>query len=418
MSGGSHITQAFDVSNYFENPYLNQLDYPLIYVGSFLDTVWTFLDTKKSLKTLRLYTNKNLIGPNSSNIFTQYFNHLNEPLPNYQKAAETISGMWKDESAKIKDQSKLSNYVSIKFPHTSWLTPIEMKNVVKKISQIDASTRKAAFNIADNIDIILLSATNIPTGFSFNGFTQNLPYFLPANYQNQNYVIEQIDAPDLIFYPPAEFFDGSLNHYINDIMPLPSIQEPINIVIKEFKPNSKRYTNLYLFTHHKVDANDPLATTLEVNKIYFGYIYTNPEGLTKITAWNNQNDDYQEHQKEEEYDDDDDEFYPAIFDEPSIIEKDFDPNALQQLIAQVETKATKGLKTVTNIEQTVAKKAKGIIPQKIQRSRQEHENIEKISNIIDLLHTLPEIPEQEDFKIFKVIDIVHELNQGRNASAG
>ncbi|MCX5923542.1 MAG: hypothetical protein NTU89_03150 [Candidatus Dependentiae bacterium] len=243
--GGKKILESYNITNKLDNISLEQINYPIINIGSTFESTFT--------KILPVSLEK-------INFFESYFKLLNEIPPNYQKALSIMA------------QNGKENYGSIRFQNTSWFSPIQYKKEVKELSQIAMSTRKKSILINNEIKIIILNANYIPKSLIFNAECDALlPWLLPANYHNQNYYFESLRMPNI-----KDSFHNVLIRLLQS-----SIKEPINIIFKHIQIGSKELFNVLCFIHES-DSNP--------NEPRTGYIYTNKKGETKTASWPSNND--------------------------------------------------------------------------------------------------------------------------------
>lgn len=400
FSGGQKIGKAFDISNQFNNLNLEKITYPIILLGSFFAP--TFLQYHIKIpfaeSKVQLYTEKLLYGPSAyinNNMYQNYFKCLNQAPINYEGAAQSISQVF-NFSVKWVNRWSIANFVSIKYPNTSWFVPIELKteeefqkiqnlsvkkleqiqkkqrqfegilkddnlleevesnrleNIAKKyekfgqkISQIEA-LNQSIIKINQDKKVILLQANFIDTLILANSV--KLPIFLAINHYNQNYVIQKITAPLLPINHP-QYTYTQVHEIIHNLLPVEQIQEPINIVIKELQGKSKIIKNIYAFTQR----------TLKIKKYNFpdeeslvsGYMYTDVDNVTKIATWPA------------------DENYPT-----QVKERSFPLKKLQECIAEVEQNACKNQKDFSEVSKTLKKQQLSTIPKYVVESREKFE---------------------------------------------
>ncbi len=398
-SGGKKIVKTFDIANQFNNINLEKISYPIIFIGSFFALTSGLFDPQLPFSELfpQLYTSNFLYGlPDwkKSNYHRNYFNYLNDDPIDYEGAAESVIDIF-DFNNKNINFDLISNYASIKYPHTSWFTPLELKTeqerenvqfaemkknqrmnikaiqsvsvgdqnsvqgkagtlqsgdikkplkIVKKISQIEASTTSIITIDYDDtpIEIVLLQA-NVIKQINIDGAYYKLPVFLPVNYHNQNYVINLIKAPD--YWENSEIENSQNFHQMmRYFLPIPSIEEPVNIVIKELQTSNEIYTNVYAFTHKILSIKKGLSSNR--NKRVSGYMYTDSKNQTKIVTWPSG----QEFPTESS---------PRAFSSQKALE----------FIAEVEQKAAKNLKSFENIESMLATEPKPEVFKEVERSK-------------------------------------------------
>ncbi len=397
-SGGKKIVEAFDVSNQFNNINLEKLSYTIIFVGTFFASTYgvSKIELPFLEKNPKLYTSNFLYGlPDSSksNCYRNYFKALHDDPINYEKAAQSISDVFDFKNKKI-NFDVISNYVSIKYPNTSWFTPVELKteqereNVqfaemkknqrinlkavksayfdgqssvqakidvsqsndikkplefVKKISQLEALTKSIITIDCDDtpIEIVLLQA-NVIEQININGPYYQLPVFLPINHFNQNYVINFINAVD--YWGNSEIEScRSFHEIMRYFLPIPSIKEPVNIVIKTLKTSNESYTNVYAFIRKVVTGKR--SRNSNKNEFVSGYMYTDQNNQIKIVTWPSKQE------------------YP----------KECRPEALSaqkalEFIVEVEQKAFKNLKSFENIESMLKTEPKPEVVKEVERS--------------------------------------------------
>ncbi|HSW76347.1 MAG TPA: hypothetical protein VLG50_04855 [Candidatus Saccharimonadales bacterium] len=316
--GGKKLLDTFKLTNQFNNINLEQIHYPLIFIGSFFTTIYKFY-IYKPYKLFSQY----FMGPSIDYKLTKYFNYLNQTPSDYIQAAHLISDVYSPENNLLHPQ----NIVSIKMPHTSWFTPI--KEVAKSeqiISQIEALTSPEII-IQKNTKVVLLSANLIPK------IIVKSPNFMliPNNYHNQNYIIEKMYVDSYGF-----FQSFSLQSFIQKMFETEHSKYPeenINIIIKELFVKNERYNNIFI--------------TFNEEGI-LSYIYTDPTGSTKSSIKRKA--------------------YPKF-----TSEKSFNPDLLKKAIDAVEIVATKSIKSFDNLEKTLLNTLSGDIPSKILESKKLHE---------------------------------------------
>jgi len=239
--------------------------------------------------------------------FSDYFAYLNQDLPDYLKASQILTHTIMEY-----------NTVNIKFPHTSWFSSVEYKEKVKELSQVAMSTNEKTVVLSSEIKLVLLGANDVskPIHIDASEFDV-LPFFLPTNYHNQNYYLNSYEMPNI---------QDSLHLIIKATIQF-AILEPIEVVFKEIKTATGRYTNVHCFTHQK-KSHIGVEASGEPDDYISGYIYTNLEGETKIVSWNG---DYI-HSYEE---------YEELFD--ASREKPFDEAQSLRLIEDVKSKVQESL---------------------------------------------------------------------------
>ena len=395
--GGKKIAETFDISNQFNNINLEKLSFPIIFVGSFFSYTYGVYDSFPSFseKNPKLYTSNFLYGlPElvKLNCYRDYFKALNSDPVDYEKAAQSISNVFDFENEKI-NFDLISNYVSIKYPHSSWFTPVklitdrERKNVqaaemkkkqrmkidlgsssasddehslgddtdrlsesinvplkfAKKISEIEASASPIIKIHNTSTKVVLLQA-NIINQIDINDAYYKLPTFLPVNHHNQNYVIDIINAPHLDIDNLTVKISPDFHELMQCFLSIPSLEEPVNIVIKEFKTSNASYTNIYAFTQKTLITKKYLF--LNKSELVSGYIYTDSKNQTKIVTWPSK------------------ENFPTKFSPRA-----FSSQKALEFIAEVEQKAAKNLKSFENIESMLATEPKPEVVEKVERSK-------------------------------------------------
>lgn len=358
---GQKINKTFSFKNQFDRLNLAQISYPIIFVGSFYATTSTIFSFQRPFveNNPKMYTKKYLYGPSSDvnkDIFSNYFKYLNETPANYEKAADVISGAFDMQNKKI-DSDLISNYVSIKYPNTSWFRPVELESDKKlkhaqKISQIEALAHPIM--VDEDKKVILLQATMIKT---INVLSKSeLPVLLPISHDNQNYVIEMMNAPCVVI---KDLNDA----LVKAMLPISTIEEPVNIVIKQLKTRNKTFENVYAFTKRTLMVKENFFTSKET--VVAGVIYTDENNVTKIVSWtNNDHDDKK----------------PEI-----LIDRAFSLKKLQEFIAEVEVQAKLDLKDISSVQKMMQEKSEQEIPEKIIKSRkvfeQQEESVKKIQSV-------------------------------------
>jgi hypothetical protein len=452
--GGKKMINTFNISNQFNNINLEQITYPIIFVGSFstaTNVPWMY-QQPFSETAVTLYTKHFLYGTSDEaykSMYQNYFKNLNQMPSNYEGAAQVISGV----TILGHEVDNINNYASIKYPHTSWFVPVELKTkdasleykqkaaiaelqygcnlgqaecksqlaklqkhikafekyvnpsgvlsdeddslgdelssevdvkrkniplkFVQKISQVEAlATSNIKIDLADDknvpVKIILLQA-NVIQKISFENASQALPKFLPVNHLNQNYVIEEIDAPGLEIDNFDDNVDKSFYRLIKSLLPITNVAEPLNLVIKKLQTKDKLFTNIYIFTQRIQAKQEYVFWNKEA--IVSGYMYTGPDKVTKVATWPN------------------DEKFPEV-----VTERAFSVKKVQEFITQVETKAREGLKSFENVQKMLAAKQSAPIPDMVVKSHEQAKKIEvkrterkiKKENRTDLLDQLLE----------------------------
>jgi hypothetical protein len=264
--------------------------------------------------------------------------------------------------------------VSFKKPNTAWFIPAEFesrKSEQKKfisISQIYALThKKIVISSSSDLNRIWLQANYIDT-LEFpkrysplveNKKTENkaseesghlilgFPGFLPFNYHNQNYVVEKIEAPDLILNNANSKIDSSLYSFMEIFFEVHKNEEPVNFVIKELKFKNGYFKNIYVFIYKKFIEDG-------ITKYKDGYVYTDVTGKTKIASWiYNEEMPFNEQDYQEEIEtykkyhpDDSEEKIKELMTQDGIMEfkeNDFDSQEAIAWIDEVEKEAKKAL---------------------------------------------------------------------------
>lgn len=382
--GGDKLTQTYDIKNPFNNLTLESLSYPIINIGSFYAT--TLLTSKTSLpafKNLKVF-NHRMVGPSDENEYTKYFNFLNQSPPNYTKAATVFAPIITEFAPIIPgtygaidyDTTYQQNYCSIKFPHTSWFTPIDMPRYSKSITQTNVLThdKNQKLVIPENIKIILLTATHIPFTIKTNT-TKYIPAFFPMNYMNQNYIIDHLEAPATTAYDNSQVGNKNLEIVFQSLLPMPTIEEPINVIIKKLTVGNDTYTNIWAFTHQIIPNN----VSSESFIIATGYFYTDKQGVTHRVLIR------------------DDTYFPEIITESSYKEQILDK------MYEIEEDAKSGVKKTESFEKI--------------SELFEHEPLEKTKEIIRESHKqyteqqLQELIEQETKQRSEIQTLEHDLLQ-------
>jgi len=375
-SGGKKFIDSFQVSNPLSNSFLEKLSYPIIFEGSFYVSTLSNVDVSDgsqlfSMRDNRLLSNEFLYAPqftSNPQKYKEYFESLNETPPNYQNAATVLSNIVQDISGiKSLNSMFLSNFVSIKFPHTSWLTPIditsESDSIKKKhtyvISQIYAMTHPI-INIDKDVDAILLNANWIEALKLTREFDR-LPAFLPMKHHNQNYVIEQIEFLDTKLNTKDEF-GSSFHQLMHACFYLSDIEEQINIVVKKLKITEEECSNIYVFTNRILTS--PSKLFLRKKTMMSGYMYTDPNNITKIVTWPSEED------------------FPE-----TVHPQAYNPLYAQEHIARVEQAAQQDLKKIKSLSETIAAQQLRTIPEPVMRSRN-RQTAEKLNDDIKTLNTM------------------------------
>lgn len=361
-NGGKKIIDTFNIENQFNNSYLDSITYPIIFNGSFLTPTSSTIAPYSRLffheysyqnpflfSSLFLKQHNYLFSPRGFDIefnsFKSYFTNLNQNPPNYNNAAKILTLISNDNAALPENLHVLRNYVSIKYPHSSWLTPTEIfsrttNNPVnqktiknsKKISQIEALSTPV-FTIQPLVSIILLQANIIQTILLPNRESSSkIPYFLPLNIHNQNYIITKVETRQT---PISNAQD--LHNLMKHLLGVKEIEEPVNVVIKELMVQNQTYKNVCIFSLQN-------STSLKLNSYpqeakISGYFYTNPNNVTQIVSWRNEKDDYT---------------YPK---NPPI-PQNMDIHVSSQIIHEIERQAQEGLKSFKNLEINQREKTK------------------------------------------------------------
>ena len=379
LPGGQKINSAFVVSNQWNNINLEKISYPIIVVGSFFATTSTVFD-------IPYLFDEDKADDFASHVYLNYFKYLHEKPANYESAARVISGV--DFNNKI-DAELLQNFAMIRYPNTSWFTPVDLKidakdgtknlQFAQKISQIQALTNPI-IKISSQAKVVKLEA-NVIDSIKCEVNNLNLaPDFLPLMQNNQNYVINRVEFPNIeLDNKDAELIDQAIGLFL----PLSKIEEPVNIVIKELKFRNVAVKNIYAFAQKTFDVDD--FNALNPANIETGYIFTDQYHKTKILTWL-QNDEGDENEE-------------FVFD-PNDYEA-FDINKLQALIKQIETKAKKDLKDFSALEKMFETK------------KNENKNSKNVLNpefnLINIKNNMKE--SAVDKKIKHLIDVLSTINQ-------
>ncbi|MBP9765518.1 hypothetical protein KBD08_04250, partial [Candidatus Babeliales bacterium] len=261
----------------FNSSVLENIKYPIIFIGSFATTTLGF----------RLVIDEMFR-------FNKYFSLLNEYPAQYKKATELFF---------LSNEGFLThNLASIKMPNTSWLT---LTSSIKDTVDQDGGNQMRSLIITQNkvldgkvvtiplvsgqksVDVIWLQANYMPKivmpGYDSKQFIQQqyfdelfkkyavFPSFLPVQRYNQNYVIDVIECKDLEIFADGQdkvTFKDVMQHFFD----VQGIQEPINIVIKNFVFKNVTYKNVYIFMYKAFETKRVFRDSLE--SIQDGYVYT------------------------------------------------------------------------------------------------------------------------------------------------
>ena len=305
--GGKKIQYEFDIHSKLNNLNLEKLTYPIMIIGSTLSPIssWSSVALLPPFKNINIdpsiYAQQKKYGPHQINkqaAFTRFFNFLNQtktyekfkvkntknkevqhyriqdpthklpttetftvPYQSFTHAANVFSNLY-DESTQILKKNMLSNYVLIKFPHTSWFTPSRFKKQVIHLSQVAMITKQQLIVSADTQAILI--DTNLifaPILFPY----QPLPSLIPINYLNQNYLF------DIISVSMNSSLEKTLEHFFT----IQTVEEPINIVINRLTIGSKSYTDVYIFIYNNFGTQG----------FRNGYIFTDSSNRTTLVHW-------------------------------------------------------------------------------------------------------------------------------------
>lgn len=366
--GGKKLLDTFHVKTPFDSSILDQITYPIINIGTQTSSVFLSALHKAmvvDIDTPVFFTQRMLYAPwkPSITVFSDYFSLLNETLPNYEKAFKLISGFYPEDGA-----FSLNNYIGVKFPHLSWFSAYEFQKHSKQISQIEALTTKEILfsadpDVTDRLKVILLGANVIPGEIRFENFTSDtLPTFLPINYFNQNYVIHSMN----IINTDKNDVAMDMFYLLLKFLPIFNVSEPINIVIKNLMFNHIEYFDVYFFTKLEYAQGHKIS----------GFMFTDVNGQVWISAW------------------------PVGISSGQPIQpmplSPFNTASALAFITPVELQARDGLKqfpglekdSFKKLEQVMQNKAKGLVPEKVQKSYEIKTKHEMLSRVIDTVHRL------------------------------
>jgi hypothetical protein len=246
------IDDLSDKKDLFWNNFLEPIKYPIITVGAFYAPSFGLLDKAPIIfkeENFAIYNNY-YITKNVKDrlILKKYFDYMNQEPIKYKEAARLY----------FYDDISVANLASIKLPNLGWFVPIEMTmkgdkdqslTDIYSISQVEALFKKE-FTI-EKANRIWLKANyvhkiNIPNEYYL------LPNFLLVS-NNQNYVIEEIIAPDFILYDASKSLETSFFSVIKSFLSVSEIEEPINLVIKSLKTRDYNFKNILIFIYKKTN---------------------------------------------------------------------------------------------------------------------------------------------------------------------
>ncbi len=226
---GKHDQQGRPVFNKYDNSLLENLSYTIINNGSLYQTTYIGMD------------------------FIKYFEYLNNPNgPKYQE---------------LLDQARhwsLDNWMSIKLPHTSWFSPVELKNKSQTLSQVAMSTQKTPVDIKESTEVIILQANYIPQPVIFNNF--NTTSFMPVNYHDQSYYFKS-----LISILSDTIFDALQSLIFSNVR----VNEEINFAFERLQLGNIVYKNVHCFVS-KFDSAQRATT---------GFVYEDDQGRVFKYTW-------------------------------------------------------------------------------------------------------------------------------------
>jgi len=231
--GGKQILETYDVKNKLNDPYLENLSYTILNIGTLYGINYGMLP------------------------YQEYFNYLNKQPADYVKATEIVR------------YDRIANYISIKLPHTSWFTPVQLKNITLSLSQVDMSTRESDILVSKEKEIIILGANYISKPLKIirdsDYSIEDLPVFMPSNYYDQRYFFNSIEISDIKINEEEERSRYNIDPYMNIIIDMffKNIwddEEDILFLIQTFKINTMEYRKI-LFEYEAKDK-----------KLYFAYI--------------------------------------------------------------------------------------------------------------------------------------------------
>lgn len=277
--GGKKVRDTFNIENKYLNSYLENISYPIINVGSSLAVTYGIFDAPYNLLRPQRQRRDGL-GPQTSKVFERYFQELSVAFPDYSKAALIISGLYSAVDRKFVD-SLINNYVSIKYPHTSWFKLVDFDKYVYFITPITGLIKRQQI-IKDTVEIIVLEAaqTISPLILTGNRKRKNLPKILPVNNDKNAYIIDSIDLGNSVAVNQSSPVN-CLSVRIEDML-VSGIQEQVMILIKELKATDRQsgkvivYKNVCLFNHF-----------MHQGKLSTGIIFTNEKNesfIDEITA--------------------------------------------------------------------------------------------------------------------------------------
>ncbi len=190
--------------------------------------------------------------------FSQYFNLLNEPIPNYEQVLKAVRTF------------DIDNYLSIKLPHTSWFSPVQLKQETQTLSQVAMSTQERAITIKNIAKVIILEANYTPQPVKINSYnTDSIPAFMPVNYHNQAYYFTSLQFNNFSQY--HDFFEV-LNYLIfKNIL----VDEEINFAFEKIQISSVVYKNVHCFVSKATPPQD-LRT---------GFVYEDSQGRVFKYSW-------------------------------------------------------------------------------------------------------------------------------------
>jgi len=197
--------------------------------------------------------------------FAQYFNWLNESVPNYEKVLKYIIFY------------QVDNYISVKLPHTSWFSPVQFKEKTQTLSQVAMSTREMPVTIKSTAEVIILEANYIsqPVNINVNSI-YSVPSFMPVNYHNQSYFFKALQLKNIL--SNTSFFEVLKSLIFINIR----VEEEINFAFEKIQIGSVVYKNVHCFVSKEIHSN----------AFRTGFVYEDPAGRVFKYSWLRGYDEY------------------------------------------------------------------------------------------------------------------------------
>lgn len=354
--GGQKVVDAFKVENYYSNSVLERISYPIINHGIFYTETYGWsvagLFSSKDYFSYGIY---NKFVPKTSDFFMKYFKALDAIPSDYDTVAKSIlfnNTLW------LQSLDNIANLIQIKFPNVAWMTPQIFDKKIEKITQVQALTQSKDIVVKSDTELIFLSANYVPRKIVIKkSQSRFMVTFLPVNYMNQNYVIDELIIKQ----------DMNINQCMQYFLALAHASERINIIIKKLIIGTKKYDNVYVFIHRPTQFKQH-GNVVEL--LGSGFFY-----------------ELQGEMRQYSFAFDSDPF--ALKHLHIDILRDNEQREILQEMDYVQRKAKEGLKqSLIEFELNVAKRQVSPMPKMVVQSQLKREIQDKLLHIFDIIDVL------------------------------